>query len=398
MLEKQKIIVITHLYLFPNAFLKRGGLIIHDSLVNMKRANKNVEVVFYLPFIWSYLKYFRFDLKKFTFVPYKIEGIIIHPIFYIPRLSKSMLKLDIYLKILAFRVFYKRHFFKDMNNVEVIYGQTLYPDGPLLPKIAKSLKAPYIVNLRGSDVHTFSAKNSKIYEQSLGVLKSSNLVMSVSEKLRSIAIDVFGKDYVSHILYTICQTDVFKNTQPVSDSLNKIIYIGALVKAKGIYELIEAFSILSKEKQYELVLVGNGGDRKEFDRLIAKEGLSDFVNFKGEISNRQQLANEINDTDIMVFASHNEGLPNAVVEGVACERLVICSNVGGVKEICNENMAYQIIPPMNVEAIVSAVENLDTITINELRNYASNNRKHVLKRFGPDSQLDSFQSVFKKLK
>ncbi len=275
MLEKKKIIVITHLYLFPNSLLKRGGLIIHDSLVNMKRLGKDIDVVFYLPFVWSYLKYFRFNFGKLTFQAYTIDGIKIHPVFYIPRLSKTILKIDILLKTLGFKFFYKRCHLKSNTNIEIIYGQTLYPDGPLLPKISRSLQVPYIVNLRGSDVHTFSANDVNIHKESIAVLNDANIVMSVSEKLRLISFEIFKKDYVSHILYTVSQTNVFKNIRPVSNSLNKIIYIGALVKAKGIIELIEVFSILSAKKEYELVLVGSGGNKKELDELIDQTELDD---------------------------------------------------------------------------------------------------------------------------
>ncbi len=398
MKPQNKILVISHLYLFPNASLRRGGLIIHESLVNLQRMGKNIEVVFYVPIIWSCLKYFNFNWRKFNFSPYKIDNIIIYPVFYIPRLSKVMKKLDIYLKFLTFNLFYQRPYLKKDNEIELIYGQTLYPDGPLLPLISSRIKTPYILNLRGSDVHSFSAYNSVIYTQSIKVLNNSKLTLAVSKKLQEISIDIFGQNYVSQILYTICQTNTFKKIKPISSSLNKIIYIGALVEAKGIYELIEAISILSKNKKYQLILVGGGGNKKDLVKLLKKKSLTEQVVFKGKISNRHKLVEEINNADILLFPSHKEGLPNVVVEGVACERAVICTDVGGVKEITNKNLAFQIIPPKNVNAIIEAIQKLDTSTIEDLRSQALSNRKKVLERFSPDSQLTSFQQVFEKLK
>lgn len=60
--------------------------------------------------------------------------------------------------------------------------------------------------MRGSDVRTFSANNSRIHKQSLGILNKASLVMSVDEKLRAISIEVFGQDYV---LYTSSKIEIF---------------------------------------------------------------------------------------------------------------------------------------------------------------------------------------------
>ncbi|HBK72098.1 MAG TPA: hypothetical protein DDZ39_10680 [Flavobacteriaceae bacterium] len=395
MTKQKKILVISHLYLFPNSKLRRGGLIIHESLVNFKRTGKNMEVLFFLPFIWSYLKYFNFNWKKFNFSPYEIDNIIIHPIFYIPRLSKVMKKLDLYLKMLAFNFFYLQSY-NEKNGFEFVYGQTLYPDGPLLSKISKKVNSPYIVNMRGSDIHSYSANNTKIHSQSIKVLNESKLVLAVSEKLKDTSIDIFGKNYVSHILYTICQINTFKKNRPISNSLNNIIYIGALVESKGVYDLIEAISLLSKSKKYKLNLVGSG-DRKRIDKLLKIKKISNIVSFKGEISNRDMLVEEINKADILLFPSHNEGLPNAVVECVACERIVICTDVGGVREITNQNLAFQVIQPKNINAIIEAIKKLETVTVEELRRQANRNRKKILERFSPDSQLITFRKILEKI-
>lgn len=389
----KKVLAVTHLYLFPGAILRRGGLIIHDSLVNLKDTGRKVDVILLLPI--NYIRDFKFNWKKLTFSSYTINDIEIVPIFYIPRISKLSPKFDVYLKTLLIKIFYRS---KKLNNYDLIYSQTLYPDGPIAHKLSANYKIPFIVNLRGSDVHTFSAYNKQIFNQSLQTLVSSNLVMAVSEKLKEIAFDIFGKNYINHILYTVCQTQIFKRQKPISESLNKIIYIGALVNAKGIYDLIEAVSQLSRYKQYQLTLVGGGGNRKQLEKIIKTKGLTDQVFFKGKISKRNELANEINKADILLFPSHKEGLPNVVVEGVACERAVITTDVGGVHEIVSQNMAYQIVPPKNVSSIVEAVLRLDEVNLTELRQQASYNRQELIKRFSSESQLLSFNKMINKIK
>jgi glycosyltransferase involved in cell wall biosynthesis len=393
--QKDKILAISHLYLFPGSVLKRGGLIIHKSLCNLQQTGKEVEVVFFLPFIYPYLKYFTFNWSKFSFEPYVIDGISIYPVFYLPRLSKLSPSLDVKLKTWLFRIFYFKAHRKKDQPLELVYGQTLYPDGPLLPEISSMLKIGFIVNMRGSDVHTFCANNAVLATLCKAVLEKAIRVLAVSEMLRFKALEVFGKDYVDQILYTVCQTDIFKNTRPVNEKVSKFVFIGALVKAKGIFELLEAFSKISKQgKFFQLTLIGGGGNRKAINEFIRDNDIECQIIFKGRISDRQLLVEEINKADVFLFPSHNEGLPNAVVEGLACERAMICSDVGGVKEIAEQNIAFQIVPSKNVPAIIEAVNNLintDTETINL---FARKNRKAVELRFSPDVQIQSFYKIF----
>lgn len=393
-MKNKRILVVTNLYLFPNREIKRGGIMIHNSLINMSQLISNIEVAFFVPMIWSFVKCFKFNWKQLSFESYKLDGITVYPIFYFPRLSKILPKLDIFLKMLVFDLFYKN---RQIFPVDLIYGQTLYPDGILLPRISKKFKVPYIVNMRGSDVHNFSANNQMIRYLTRKVLNDSLMVISVSERLKDVSVDVFGKNYVNQILYTSCKTEIFKCIKPISPKLKEIIFVGALIEAKGIYELLEAFAILVKsDKDYRLTLVG-GGNKRILDIIIKEKEIKKQVIFKGLISNTEELVNELNRADILLFPSHNEGLPNAVVEGVACERVVICTDVGGVREITNQNLAFQVIPPRNVNAIIKAIKKLETVTVEKLRSQANSNRKKIIERFSPNSQLITFKKILEKV-
>lgn len=135
---------------------------------------------------------------------------------------------------------------------------------------------------------------------------------------------------------------------------------------------------------------------KQLDKLIEEKEIKDQVIFKGRISDREELARETNETDVFLFPSHNKGLPNAVIEAVACEGAVICTEVGGVKEITNQNIAFQIILPININAITGAVQELKRTDIEILRNYAKKNRQKLVEKFSPDAELKSFHKIIEK--
>ena len=391
-MEDKNILTVSHLYLFPGKELRRGGLIIHHSLKNLKRTGCEVKVVFLLPLSWGILKHFKFNWLDRTFLPYEIDEITIYPLFYIPRLGKFWSWLDQIQKLSAFNRI-KKTYLKGAP-VKYVYSQTLYPDGPIAKSIAEILEKPLVVNLRGSDVHSFSAKNPGIKKKSIEVLEFAEFTMAVSEKLKLIAKGIFEKDYVKKILYTICEIDIFKSEKPISKKLNRFLYVGAIFKNKGSYELIQSFNLILKEYPDSiLTVVGTGTDEIPIRNLVKSYGIEKRVIFKGTVSKREELAEIINETDVFLFPSYNEGLPNAVVEAVACERVVICTDVGGVKEIVPESIVFNVIEPRTVNSIFSKIQKLKSENYEDLLKATKSNRRLILQRFSPDAQLKSFEVV-----
>lgn len=385
-------LVISHLYLFPGFKVKRGGNMIHKSLVNLAASKCELSVVFMLPIKLSYLKFFSFDVKNFVFNPYKLEGVVIYPCFYFPRLSKKLSKIDLAIKMLSFRLV-RRAYFKS-EEYDFVYSQTLYPDGPLARQIAEYYDLPLLVQMRGSDVHTYSRYSSKILTISKAVLSRASLILSVSQHLLSLSNRLFERNDEAVILYTSCPTDVYERYVSVQKSLNNFYFVGALVESKGVIELIEGFRLIAqKYPDSKLTIVGGGALRSTLDRKVQQYGLVEKVSFKGVISAQEEMVEVINDADVFLFPSYNEGLPNVVVEAVACERLVIATDVGGVKEIAPLNSAFNVTNPRSAEALFRSVEKLKTQEFDALLRDAASNREKVISKFSPASQQKTLQEI-----
>lgn len=365
---------------------------IHKSLVNFTAASCELDVVFMLPINFSYFNFFSFDFKNLVFKPYKLDGVIIYPCFYIPRLSKKLGKIDSSIKMLSFRLV-RRAYLKSKEH-DFVYSQTLYPDGPLAKQIADHNDLPLLVQMRGSDVHTYSRHNSQILRTSKAVLSRASLILSVSQQLLSMSNRLFERSDKAVILYTSCPTDVYIKYVSVQKNLNNFYFVGALVESKGVIELIEGFRLIAlKYPESKLIIVGEGALRSTLDRKVQQYGLDDKVTFKGVISAQEEMVKVINDADVFLFPSYNEGLPNVVVEAVACERLVIATDVGGVKEIAPLNRAFNMIAPRNAEALFRSVEKLKTLEYDALLSDAASNRENVISKFSPASQQTTFQEI-----
>lgn len=142
-------------------------------------------------------------------------------------------------------------------------------------------------------------------------------------------------------------------------------------------------------------MFGDGPHRAEFEEAIKANGLEGRITLFGQVSDRKRLLQLINQHDLLVFPSHNEGLPNSIVEAVAAGRGVISSRVGGVAEIAPQNTAYKLIEKKESSQIIGAFKQILNSPVEDFLSDLITNREKVVQRFSPASQQDAFRSIFK---
>ena len=106
--------------------------------------------------------------------------------------------------------------------------------------------------------------------------------------------------------------------------------IAELHKNKGLNFAIEA---LDKNLPAVLVIVGEGEERKNLERLILERELQEKVFLVGQIDNTATLLKAF---DVFLLPSTKEGMPYSILEAGAAGRPVIASNVGGLPEIITD--------------------------------------------------------------
>ena len=97
-----------------------------------------------------------------------------------------------------------------------------------------------------------------------------------------------------------------------------ILFVGWLETHKGILELISAVSLLKKANiNFHLTVVGQGHAEKQCEKLAHKLGVSGNITFCGWLE-RKELLKIYSVSDIFVLPSWHEGLPNSMIEAMAC--------------------------------------------------------------------------------
>lgn len=234
---------------------------------------------------------------------------------------------------------------------------------------------------------------TKVYPNSFGLQKfilnekfchSAKLKVIGNGSTNGININFFSQDSVSEQDKLLLRKEL-----NISDSDFVFIFVGRLVKDKGIQELVSAFHKLSgREKNIKLLLVGPF--EQELDPLD-EHTLSEINNNSNIISvgYQKDVRPYFSISNALVFPSYREGFPNVVLQSLAMHVPVIVSDINGCNEIVENNLNGIIVPPKNSTAIYQAMSDyLNPILYNQIKSEA---RKSILKY----EQHTLWQSILK---
>ncbi len=197
-------------------------------------------------------------------------------------------------------------------------------------------------------------------------------------------------------LYSVEQKKKLSSDLGIGDSDTVIIFVGRLVKDKGINELISAFiKIHADHNDVKLLLVGTY--EKELDPLLEKTE-TEILNNPNIISVGWQ--NDVRPylaiADILAFPSYREGFPNVVMQAAAMGLASVVTDINGCNEIIEEGTNGVIIPPKNTEKLFLALkEFVENIPLRE--RLASKARESITSRYERQLLWDSILEEYRQL-
>lgn len=170
-----------------------------------------------------------------------------------------------------------------------------------------------------------------------------------------------------------------KNNCVKRDSLT-FIFVGRIVRDKGVNELVSAFVKLNKTYPHtRLVLVGPYEEKLDPVSPETKQ-MIDTCKAIEAVGGQKDVRSFYEQSDVLVFPSYREGFPNVVIEAGAMELPSIVTDINGSREIIENEKNGLIVSPRNEQALFEAmqwmVEHLD-----ERKRMAANARPMVASRF-----------------
>lgn len=225
---------------------------------------------------------------------------------------------------------------------DAIIGYWVYPEGAGALLAARCLGVPGIIGALGTDIHMRSGLNAWLTRKTL---QQADAVITVSEAMTRYTIDQHRvrPERITTIVNGF-NTGIFhprprEQTQRrlgLAPEAKLLLYVGRLIEAKGLKELMEAFrTVLERHPQAQLAFAGEGAMKSDLLQRIEQEGLKGRVHLLGGLP-PSEVADWMSCADLLTLPSWSEGYPNVLVEALACGCPVVASRVGGIPEIVRE--------------------------------------------------------------
>jgi glycosyltransferase involved in cell wall biosynthesis len=150
--------------------------------------------------------------------------------------------------------------------------------------------------------------------------------------------------------------DVFRPAGGADAKRETVVFVGRLIESKGVQVLLEAFELLAEERPgARLSVVGDGPMRRRLQRCAAALPCRDRISFHGSCSDVQRF---LKAASVFVLPSFVEGLPNALIEAMACGLPVVATRVGGIPDVVDDGRTGILVAPGDRSGVADALKAL----------------------------------------
>jgi glycosyltransferase involved in cell wall biosynthesis len=350
--------------LFPSSVRPGHGIFVQTRLRELL-ATGAVDVRVVAPVPWFFSSNPRFgDYALFARTPRRetLQGVpVFHPRY--PLLPKvGMTTAPLSMALAAVPVI--RRILAEGFDFDLIDAHYYYPDGVAAALLAKWFGKPLVVTARGSDINLIAQ-----YRQPRRMMQWAARRAAASIGVSKALADAIGEWDIGreklHVMRNGVDLERFRPL-PQAESRARLglggdpvlLSVGNLVPLKGHDLTIAAFaSLLPDFPRAQLVLVGAGAERAALEAQARALGVQDKVLFAGSVAN-SELPAWFSAADMSILSSSREGLPNVVLESLACGTPVVATRVGGIPEVATDPATARLVDVRDAEHIAAEIRAL----------------------------------------
>ena len=208
------------------------------------------------------------------------------------------------------------------------------PCGPLGLWMRALTKTPYVISLRGGDVPGFEPAikawhlfltplRRNIYRRSLAVIANSEPLKKLAETADPCRVQVIPNGVDSGFYSPLLGAAV---REP-----KRVLCVGRMQAQKNLHYLVEQVAVIARDTsiRFELHLLGDGPERDALRRRADELGVAQHLVWHGWVNDREEIRTLYRSATFLVHPSLYEGMPNCVLEAMACGVPVLASRVLG---------------------------------------------------------------------
>lgn len=232
------------------------------------------------------------------------------------------------------------------------------PDALLILPIARRLSVPLVSTFHGYDVFPLERDLGvfyRLYElKRKHVFFYSSKVIAVSRYVKLRLVELGCPEIKIQVHYIGVDTEYFSPIEIKKENI--ILYVGRIIKQKGVLDLIEAVQILAaKNKDFRVVIIGTGNNIKDMQEYVKNNSLP--IAFLGK-KTPAEIREWMSRSKLLCVPSLYEALGTVYAEAQAMEIPVVAYNHGGVPEVVENDVTGFLGEPKNIKKLVENIEKL----------------------------------------
>jgi glycosyltransferase involved in cell wall biosynthesis len=255
-----------------------------------------------------------------------------------------------------------------------IEGHFALPDGFAAAFLGRQFGKPSIIHVRGTDVHTIPQQSALLRFLTIWALRHADAIRAVSSDLAERTVKLIdagkrrngGTETVKKVWvvpngvdlnkFRLMERQEAKRQLGLDDDKRYLLYVGRLVAVKGLDLLLDAFAqLVQNQRDVELVLVGDGAERHVLAQRATTLGIRDKVHFVSA-QPHERIVLWMNAGDVFCLPSYKEGLPNVLLESLACGTPIVATSVGGIPEVVADGQVGRLVHSRDPREMAACIE------------------------------------------
>ncbi|WP_048331114.1 glycosyltransferase family 4 protein [Bizionia psychrotolerans] len=196
-----------------------------------------------------------------------------------------------------------------------------------------------------------------------------------------------------HVVYSGLPLDTEITITKKDNKIFQIISVGRPHWKKGYSYALDACKFLKAAGlQFEYTIIG-AANTIEYQYHIADLGLENHVRLVGQQS-FEQVQNWIQESDLLILPSVEEGIANVVLEAMSWGTLVLSADCGGMREVVTDGKTGFLVPIRDVEALADAVMRIQKLPVADVLEIRKRARMKILEQHSEEGMVTGMLSVY----
>lgn len=291
---------------------------------------------------------------------------------------------------------------------QAVWGHWLFPPGFVAAWFADEVGIPALVSARGNDLDR-QAFPPGDFARLRWTLERADLVVPVTQDLARKARRIAGPDLAVEVVPNAVDAQLF-SPGPADPELRQRLgigpeervlgFAGELREKKGLSFLLEALTTVRRAGPACLLVIGEVRAREqarlaEFAALHPEDAARILVT--GHLPEPAAVAAHLRLVDLFLHPSRWDGLPNAVLEAMACERPVLASDAGGIPEAVEAGRSGFLLPRWQLHRLGEAALELLARPAAEREALGRAARARVVEAFSPAREEAALRRALERL-